>query len=68
MMTTRTVPAADLRIGDLVLPPAGPPRRVTLYRLQGTPPMAVIGYAGQTDQQAVPVSERLTVLAGRGGR
>ena len=43
----------------------GPPRRVTLHRLQGTPPVAVIGYAGQTGQQSVPVSERFTVLAGK---
>jgi hypothetical protein len=66
------VSAADLHIGDLILPPVGPPRRVTLHRLQGTPPMAVIGYAGQTGQQAVPVSELFTVLAGKphagGGR
>jgi len=70
-MTTRTVTAADLHIGDLVLPPAGPPRRVTLHRLQGTPPVAVIGYADQADQQSVPVSELFTVArrqASRGGR
>jgi len=64
-MTTHTVTAADLHIGDLILPPVGPPRRVTLHRLQGTPPVAVIGYAGQTGQQSVPVSERFTVLAGK---
>ncbi len=57
MMTTRTVSAADLHIGDLVLSPVGPPRRVTLHRLQGTPPVAVIGYADQAGQRAVPVSE-----------
>jgi hypothetical protein len=73
MMTTRTVPAADLHIGDLVVPPVGPPRRVTLHRLQGATPVAVIGYAGQADQQSVPVSELFTVLAdklhaGAGGR
>ena len=71
MMTTRTVSAADLHIGDQILPPVGPPRRVTLHRLQGTPPMAVIGYAGQTGQQSVPVSELFTVArrqASRGGR
>ena len=64
-MTTSIVSAADLHIGDLVLPPVGPPRRVTLHRLQGTPPVAVIGYAGQADQQSVPVSELFTVLAGK---
>ena len=65
MMTSRTVSAADVHIGDLVLPLVGPPRRVTLHRLQGTPPVTVIGYAGQTGQQAVPVSEQFTVPAGK---
>jgi hypothetical protein len=45
MMTTRTVPAAQLHIGDLVLPETGPARRITLHRLQGTLPVVVLAYA-----------------------
>lgn len=36
MMSTRTVPAAEVHLGDLVLlTPAGPVRQVTLHRLRG---------------------------------
>jgi hypothetical protein len=66
MMTTRTVPAADLRIGDLVVPAHGPARRVTLHRLQGTPPTAVIGYADATGRQTLPATQRVTIAAGPG--
>ena len=55
MMTTRTVPAAQVHLGDLVLlTPAGPVRRVTLHRLQGTPPVVVLSYAGKPGHQARP--------------
>lgn len=63
MMTTRTVPAAQLHIGDLVLPETGPARRITLHRLQGTPPVVVLAYAGQSEQQAIPAAQEVTVLA-----
>ena len=63
MMTTRTVSASDLHIGDLVLPAQGPTRRVTLHRLQGTPPTAVIGYADTTVQQTLPATQRVTIAA-----
>jgi len=63
MMTTRTVPAAQVHLGDLVLlTPAGPVRRVTLHRLQGTPPVVVLSYAGKPGHQAVPAGHPLTVL------
>jgi len=63
MMTTRTVPAAQVHLGDLVLlTPAGPVRRVTLHRLQGTPPVVVLSYAGKPGQHAVPADQPLTVL------
>jgi len=63
MMTTRTVPAAQLHIGDLVLPEAGPARRITLHRLQGTPPVVVLAYAGQSGQLALPAAQEVIVLA-----
>ena len=34
-------------VGDLVLPETGPARRITLHRLQGTPPVVVLAYAGR---------------------
>jgi hypothetical protein len=61
MTTTRTVPAADLHIGDLVVPARGPARRVTLHRLQGTPPTAVIGYADTTSQTTIPATQPITI-------
>ena len=64
MMTTRTVPAAQLHIGDLA--PVRDPqtaRRITLHRLQGTPPVVVLAYAGQSEQQAIPAAQEVTVLA-----
>ena len=65
MMSTRTVPAADLHLGDLVLlSPAGPVRRVTLHRLQGTPPVVVLSYAGQPGHRSIPADQPLTVLTG----
>jgi hypothetical protein len=63
MMSTRTVPAAQLHIGDLVLPATGPARRITLHRLQGTPPVVVLAYAGQPGQQALPAGQEVIVLA-----
>ena len=63
MMTTRTVPAAQLHIGDLVLPETGPAQRITLHRLQGTPPVVVLAYAGQPGQQALPAAQEVIVLA-----
>lgn len=63
MMTTRTVPAAELHLGDRVLvTPAGPVRRVTLHRLQGAPPMVVLSYAGKPGHLAVPADCPVTVL------
>jgi hypothetical protein len=65
MMTTRTVPAAELHLGDLVLlTPQGPVRRVTLHRLQGTPPMVVLSYAGKPGHQEIPAGHQLTVVVG----
>jgi hypothetical protein len=62
-MTTRTVPAAEVHLGDRVLlTPNGPVRRVTLHRLQGTPPVAVLAYAGKPGHQGVPAGHPLTVL------
>ena len=63
MMTTRTVSAAQLHIGDLVVPETGPARRITLHRLQGTPPVVVLAYAGQPGKQALPAAHEVTVLA-----
>jgi hypothetical protein len=63
MMTTRAVPAAQLHIGDLVLPETAPTRRITLHRLQGTPPVVVVAYAGQPGQQALPTAQEVIVLA-----
>ena len=63
MMNTRTVPAAEVHVGDLVrLTPAGPVRRVTLHRLQGAPPVVVLSYAGKRGHQALPADHPLTVL------
>ena len=62
MMTTRAVPAAELHIGDLVLPDTGDARRVTLHRLQGAPPVVVLGYAGQAGQHKLPAAQEVIVL------
>ncbi len=65
MMTTRTVPAAELHLGDLVLiTPQGPVRRVTLHRLQGASPTVVLAYAGKPGHQMVPAGQPLTVVVG----
>ncbi|HEY7811843.1 MAG TPA: hypothetical protein VIC62_01315 [Nakamurella sp.] len=62
-MSTRTVPAAELHLGDLVLvTPTGPVRRVTLHRLQGAPPVVVLAYAGQPGHRSMPADQPLTVL------
>jgi hypothetical protein len=65
MMSTRTVPAAEVHLGDRVLlTPNGPVRRVTLHRLQGTPPVVVLAFAGKPGHQAVPADQLLSVLSG----
>lgn len=65
MMSTRTVPAAELHLGDLVLvTPHGPVRRVTLHRLQGAPPVVVLSYAGKPGHQTVPAGHPLNVVVG----
>ena len=62
-MITRTVPAAQVHLGDMVLiTPAGPVRRVTLHRLQGAPPVVVLSDAGKPGHLAVPADQPLTVL------
>ena len=61
-MTTRAVPAADLHIGDLVLPDTGDARRITLHRLQGAPPVVVLAYAGQVGQLQLPAAQEVIVL------
>ena len=68
MMSTRTVPASALHLGDLVLvTPAGPVRRITLHRLQGAPPVAVPSYAGRPGHHSVPADQSLTVVTDPGG-
>ena len=68
MMSTRTVPAAQLHLGDLVLiTPQGPVRQVTLHRLQGAPPTVVLAYAGKPGHHAVPADQPLTVVTGPAG-
>ena len=62
MMTTRAVPAAELHIGDLVLPDTGDARRITLHRLQGVPPVVVLAYAGQVGQLQLPAAQEVIVL------
>ena len=62
MMTARAVLAADLHIGDLVLPATGDARRITLHRLQGAPPVVVLAYAGQAGQQELPAAQEVVVL------
>jgi len=62
MMTTRAVPAAELHIGDLVLPDSGGARRITLHRLQGVPPVVVLAYAGQAGQHELPAAQEVIVL------
>lgn len=64
MMTTRSVQAADLRLGDLVMSASGGASRVTLHRLQGAPPMVVLSYADRAGQDAVPAGQQMTVLVG----
>jgi len=46
----------------VLITPAGPIRRVTLHRLQGTPPVVVLSYAGKPGHLAVPADHPLTVL------
>ena len=62
MMTTRAVPAAQLHIGDLVLPDTGQARRITLHRLQGAPPVVVLAYAGQAGRHELPAAQEVIVL------
>jgi hypothetical protein len=63
MMITRTVLAAELHLGVLVLvTPTGPVWRVTLHRLQGAPPVVVLSYAGKPGDHAVPADQPLTVV------
>ena len=62
-MRTRTVSAADLHIGDLVVPAEGPARRVTLHRLQGAPPVVVLNLAGKPENLEIPASQPLTVVS-----
>jgi DNA-binding NarL/FixJ family response regulator len=55
MMNTRAVPAAEPpprrpRVPD----PTGPVRRVTLHRIRGTPPVAVLSYAGNPGTRSSP--------------
>ena len=45
-MNVRYVPAMNLRIGDIVVPDEGRPRRVTMHRIEGAHPYVVVGYEG----------------------
>ena len=55
MMTTHTVPAAEVHLGDRVLlTPKGPVRRVTMHRLQGTPPVVVLARPANPDTRPCP--------------
>jgi hypothetical protein len=68
MMTTRTVPAAQLHIGDLVLPATGPARRITLHRLQGTRPLLSWPMPdSRGSRHSLPAGQEVIVLAGPGG-
>lgn len=45
-MNVRYVPAMNLRIGDIVVPDEGRPRRVTMHRIEGAHPYVVVAYEG----------------------
>ena len=42
----RTVTALNLRTGDTVIPDHGPPRKVTLHRIEGAHPVVVVQFEG----------------------
>lgn len=42
----RTVSAINLRTGDTVIPDHGPPRKVTLHRIEGAHPVVVVQFEG----------------------
>ncbi len=54
-MVTQTLPARAWRLGDILVPPAGPARRVTLHRLEGAPAHAVVQFAGILGQVHYPL-------------
>ncbi len=60
-MVTRTVAAHTLRIGQIVIPDNGSPRRITSARVEGAPPRAVIEYAGITSHTSYLATQTLTV-------
>lgn len=62
MMTTSSVAAADLHIGDRVLSPAGTIRRITLHRLQGAEPTVILALDGLPGHRKIPAWERLRVV------
>ena len=60
-MAVRTVAAAALHVGYVVIPGAGPPRMITAHRLQGTPAEAVVQYAGIDGWHHLPVDAQVVV-------
>ena len=58
---TVTVPAHELRIGDLLLPDTGSPRRVVTARLEGPACTAVVAFAGIVGPARYPGSQPVTV-------
>jgi len=54
-VVTQTIPARAWHLGDILVPSAGPARRITLHRLEGAPAHAVVQFAGITGQTHYPV-------------
>lgn len=60
-VTTRTVPAWQLRPGWVVIPDHGAPRCVASNRLEGARPLAVVAYADVPQRVTYPATQLLTV-------
>jgi len=54
-VVTKTLPARAWHLGDILVPAAGPARRITLHRLEGAPAHAVVQFAGITGQTRYPL-------------
>ncbi len=60
-MSIKHVAAHTLRLGQIVIPDNGAPRRITTCRIEGAHPHVIIGYADTTEHTSYPAAEILTI-------
>lgn len=60
-MVTKSVAAYQLRVGWIVIPDHGQPRRISLARCEGAPPRMVVHWVGIDERTVYPATDQITV-------